>query len=87
MIPADCRVAVRLERFDGVPKGRAVLRATWVLFGGDPEKVLAMRSSRIEEAVRGDGYGPLVEAQSRLLDALSSRIAATVKQSGPAGDE
>jgi uncharacterized lipoprotein YmbA len=84
VVPVDYQVAIRIDRFDGVPGKKAVLRATWRVFGREANKPLAVRTSRIEEAAGGEGYGPLVVAQSRLLDALSGEMADVLKQLKPA---
>ena len=55
-----------------------MLSARWVVYGRERDGMLAIRSSLIELPVTGKGYGALVEAQSRLLGALSREIADTV---------
>ena len=70
------RVAVSFNRFDGRLGERVWLNAAWTVRDQKHKKMLALKTSVLEEKVAGPGYAELVAAQSRALAALSREIAA-----------
>jgi uncharacterized lipoprotein YmbA len=72
------RVEVLVERFDGPIQGPVSLRAQWFVFAPDRRLLLNKSSSISEKVTGGGGYGALVEAMSRTLEALSRVIAEDV---------
>ena len=73
-------IAVTVNRFDGRIGETAWLNAGWTLRDQRAKQTLAIRSFLAEQQVTGTGYADLVEAQSRLLQALSREIAAEIEQ-------
>ena len=52
--PVDYQVEVNVKRFEAGPDGKIVLRARWVISGGESGEVLSMSSSGFEGAGRSD---------------------------------
>jgi hypothetical protein len=77
--PIDCRVEVRIARFEGEPGGRVLLQGRWSLFSPDRKTLLAARASSLDEPVEGEDYEALVAAQSRALVSLSREIARAIE--------
>lgn len=75
----DCQVEVEVFRFDGRLGGDASLMTRWSIFGEDDKNLLLTRNSSFKEATAGPGYGALVAAQSRTVEALSREIAGAIK--------
>ncbi|MCJ7686088.1 MAG: PqiC family protein [Desulfobacteraceae bacterium] len=75
----DYQVEVEVIRFDGRLGGDASLMTRWSIFGEDDKKLLLTRNSSFKEATAGPGYGALVAAQSRTVEALSREIAGAIK--------
>jgi uncharacterized lipoprotein YmbA len=70
---------VEVIRFDGRLGGDASLMTRWSIFGEDDKNLLLTRNSSFKEATTGPGYGALVAAQSRTVEALSREIAGAIK--------
>lgn len=83
-IDPDRRVAVNINRFDGVTGGAVWLNAVWTLTHRRGEGALAVYQSVIEEKVEGETVADLVSAHSRAIDRLSREIAAGVARTHPA---
>ena len=80
LMEADYRVVVNINRFDGVPGETAWLNAVWTLKDQKNQKIVAVTQSLFTEKVSGPGYPELVNAQSRMLAALSMEVAAEIKK-------
>lgn len=82
--PTVYRIPVSIDRFDGVPGGNVVLKATWglVMKNGKQEKVLIARDSSIIEAVGGKGYDALVAAMGKAVERLGKEIADRLPEVG-----
>jgi uncharacterized lipoprotein YmbA len=78
-IPFDYRIEMEVLRLDGSLGGNVSLEAWWKVFSGDGKKMLASKKSIITEAVGGQDYRSLVEAESRALGTLSREIAEVIK--------
>lgn len=78
--PVDVQVKIDVIRFDGHLGRDVVLQTRWALFGEDPTHPLLSKASSLREAVDGQGYGALVEAQSRALAGLSREIAEAIRR-------
>jgi len=78
-IPAEYWVVVGVDRFDGVPGGKAVLDADWLVYASEREDLKAIRSVYLEQPVAEKTYDALVNAQGELLAELSRRIAEDVQ--------
>jgi hypothetical protein len=77
--PIDCRVEVRVSRFEGRPGDRVLLQGQWSLFSADRKTLMAAGASTFDEPVDGDDYGALVAALSRALAALSREIGRAIE--------
>jgi uncharacterized lipoprotein YmbA len=69
-------VAVTYNRFDGRLGDSVWLNATWTVRDQKEKRIIAVKTSVLQEKVTGPGYAELVSAQSRALAALSREIAA-----------
>lgn len=73
------RVALDIRRFHGISGQGAILDLSWSIQGGSGE-ILSRHSAVFREQIVGDGYGPLVTAQSRLLEQCATAIAASLRR-------
>lgn len=73
------RVALDIRRFHGISGQEAILDLSWSIQGGSGE-MLSRHSAVFREQIVGDGYGPLVTAQSRLLEQCAAAIAASLRR-------
>lgn len=80
----DLRVALDIRQFDGRLGEYASLNATWMIVGPEGDAPLLVRRTIIQEAVTGEGYDGLVEAQSRALAGLCRDIATALAEQGTA---
>ena len=71
----NVRIALDIRQFDGRLGEYASLNATWMIIGPDGDAPLLVRRTIIQEAVTGEGYDGLVDAQSRALAGLCRDIA------------
>jgi len=75
----DYQVKVDVMRMDGTLGSDAVLTANWAIFREGRTELLLAKRSTYREKSDGESYEPLVAAQSRAVQALSSDIAAEIK--------
>ncbi len=68
------RVALDIRRFHGISGSGAVLEASWRIENVSGSTLRRGQGSFHEE-INGDGYGPVVAAQSRLLAQCAAAIA------------
>jgi hypothetical protein len=68
-------VTVTVNRFDGPLGGTVWLNAAWSIWDVKAKKMLAVKTSLIQEKSADPGYAALVAAESRALAALSREIA------------
>lgn len=78
-IRVGIQTTVTVIRLDAVPDGDATLEARWSLLGEDGRRVMLTRRSAFRTPVKGPGYPAIVDAQSRLFDALSAEIATAIR--------
>ncbi len=71
----DYQVSVEIVQMDGNPGGEVHLMAQWSILKGKDSQIVATRKSRFNKSNVMPGYGALVSAQSRLVEALSHEIA------------
>lgn len=76
---SDYRVDMEVYRMDGILGKEAVLEAWWTVSGGAGNTFLRSKRSRFSEPVNENTYGAFVQAQSRVLAALSREIAEAIK--------
>lgn len=77
----DCKVAIDVQRFDGVVSGEATLDAEWSLSCGAKARTEHRNPTRIVLPVDGASYDALARTQSQLLRALSETIAKDIEAS------
>ena len=75
----DYQVTVDVIEFIGAPGADAQLRGWWTLFGDSGKIELTKGYAVLKESVAGDDIAAVVEAQSRLVAALSRRVAEAIK--------
>ncbi|MEO0248991.1 MAG: PqiC family protein [candidate division WOR-3 bacterium] len=73
------RVNIEINRFDAVPGGSVLLKATWALQSHDTSRVFVTQTFMSNQALSGTDYATLVAGMSEALGALSQEIAASVK--------
>ena len=79
-IPITYQVAMEVSRFDGEPGKNVVLRARWVVFGKDGDRLLAERQTDLSASADNDTIAAMVAAQIRLVAILSLEIAEEIKR-------
>lgn len=72
------RVALNVRQFHGISGQEAILDLSWRVqtAGG---QTISRRNGVFREPIIGDGYGPLVKAQSRLLGQCAQAIAGSLR--------
>ncbi len=73
--PADYRVMLNIEQFDGAPGESVTLKARWTILSPARKKILRVGRSDIREPLAGGGFEELVQGQSRAVGQLSREIA------------
>ncbi len=73
------RVALEVKQFHGISGREAILDLSWRIQSGASGSILSRHSGSFREPIVGDGYGPLVKAESRLLAQASQAIAASLR--------
>ena len=75
------RVALDIRRFYGISGQDAILDLSWQIQDGASGQVLSRHGAVFREPIIGDGYGPLVAAESRLLRQCAAEIARSLRSS------
>ena len=70
----DYRIILSIQEFHGVPGEYALLNVRWAIRQGEDKSQLVVKKSLIKEPTKGDGYAPLVRAQSATLAMLSRQL-------------
>lgn len=78
--PADFRVGLNVERFDGTLGSEVVLEVRWSIYGGGTGTLAAAHRSRIVDTADGTGFESLVAAHSRALSTVSRLIAEEIQR-------
>ncbi len=73
------RVALDIRKFHGISAQGAILDLSWSIQDGSSSEVLSRHSAVFHEQIVGDGYGPLVAAESRLLEQCAAAIAQSLR--------
>ena len=73
------QVSVSVQLFHAVSGGDAVLEAAWQLEDPATRRVRRRHNARFSEKIVGDGYGPVVAAESRLVARLADSIAGSLR--------
>ncbi len=74
-VPAEYRIAVRIDRFEAMPGNQVLLKGLWTVLEKDGRRVLIRGESNISETAQGTDYGATVAAMSRTVDRLGTEIA------------
>lgn len=72
------QVALKIDQFDGVPNGKAVLRGTWQLQHAKDGTLIATYPIALERAVTGKSVDHIVQAQSQLVGDLAEQVVAAL---------
>ncbi|MEP6808944.1 MAG: PqiC family protein [Chthoniobacterales bacterium] len=72
------RVALDIRQFHGVSGREAILDLSWRIQSGASGQAISRHSGSYHEPIVGDGYGPLVEAESRLLEQAARAVASSL---------
>lgn len=73
------RVALDIRQFHGVSGQEAILDLSWRIHSSASGQTISRHSASFHEPIIGDGYGPLVEAESRLLEQAAAAIAKSLR--------
>jgi len=73
------RVALDIRQFHGISGQEAILDLTWRIQGGASAETISRHSGSFREPIIGDGYAPLVAAESRLLGQCAAAIAKSLR--------
>jgi hypothetical protein len=73
------RVALDIRRFYGISGQAAILDLSWRIQDGASGEVLSRHGAVFHEPIVGDGYGPLVAAESGLLTQCAAAIAESLR--------
>lgn len=72
------QVSVSVRQFHAVSGGEAVLEATWRVEEPGTRQIIRTRNGSFRERIAGDGYGPVVAAESRLVAQLAEAISGSL---------
>ncbi len=73
------RVALEVRQFHGISGQEAILELSWRILNGASGKTISRHSGSFREPIVGDGYGPLVKAESRLLEQSAVAIGRSLR--------
>lgn len=76
---ADYQVEIEFFRFDAGSDDEVVLDAQWEIYGGRSERSLALRKQTFRQPIDGEGYAAVAGAMSTALAALTTEIAADIR--------
>lgn len=76
------QVSVEVRQFHAVSGGEAVLEASWRVEEPTARRLIRTRNGSFTERIAGDGYGPVVAAESRLVEQLAQAISASLAPGG-----
>ena len=68
------RVSVTVRQFHAVSGQDAILEAAWRVESADTRQVLRHGNASYHSAISGDGYAPVVAAESDLVDQLAASV-------------
>ncbi len=80
LFPFTHHVVLNFNRFDGHPESEVLLDVTWIIKKSGVSAPLIVKHTEIREPVASADYAGLVEAQSKALAEISTRIAEAFKQ-------
>ena len=68
------QVVVDVRQFHAVSGGEAVLEVAWRVQSPEDQQVLRRQNASFHEKIVGDGYEPVVAAESKLVEELAEAI-------------
>ena len=74
------QVTVDVAQFQAISGQGAVLNVTWRVLDGTGANVISRHNASFQERIDGDGYDPVVAAESRLLGKLAAAMAASLSR-------
>lgn len=74
------QVAVDVTQFHAISGKGAILEVSWRILNGADSQMISRHNARYEEPVQGDGYDPVVAAESRLVGRLADDVAASLRR-------
>ena len=74
------RVDVDIAQFQAISGQGAVLNVTWRVLDGTGTNVISRHNASFQERIDGDGYDPVVAAESRLLGKLADAMAESLSR-------
>lgn len=77
---SQSQVALDIRQFHGTSGHDAILDVAWRIQRGASGEVLSRHSAVFHEPIVGDGYDPLVTAESRLLEQCAAAIAESLRR-------
>ena len=72
------QVVVNVEQFHSISGREALLDVSWLVEEPASRQILSRHKASFHEPIQGDGYGPVVAAESELLDQLAEAMARSV---------
>jgi len=77
------QVTMEVERLENTSDGKITLTARWNILGDDGAKLIKVKRSSYSIQIESQGYGGVVAAESKAIEALSREIAAAVNSLMP----
>ena len=74
------QVVVNVEQFHSISGSEAILDVSWLVEEPASRQILSRHKASFHAPVQGDGYGPVVAAESQLLDQLAGAVARSVRR-------
>ena len=74
------QVVVNVEQFHSISGREAILDVSWLVEEPASRQILSRHKASFREPIQGDGYGPVVAAESRLLDQMAGAVARSVRR-------
>ena len=78
--PLRYQVVVNVEQFHGISGSEASLDVSWLVEDPESRQILSRHKASFHTPIQGDGYGPVVAAESQLLDQLAGAMARSVRR-------
>jgi uncharacterized protein len=72
--PLQRQVSIDVRQFHAVSDGQAILEASWRVEEPASQRVLRRGNARLTERIVGDGYEPVVAAESRIVARLADAM-------------
>jgi uncharacterized lipoprotein YmbA len=77
-VELDYTIEMQVSRLEGALGGDVEFIVRWAIFDAGNNNIANVATSRITQAVQGDGYSDLVASQSKALAVFSQELAAAI---------